>query len=208
MNTKLLEIRNKMKRKKPKFRRTNSNVMKQFKNWRKPRGMHNKRRLKRGGHQKNPSTGYSSPREVRGLTRGGFKPVLVCTFSDLNKIKKENIIVLSGKIGLNKKLKLLDEIKKLGLNVSNVKDIDNFIKSAKEIQDAKKLEKKSKKEKREISKKEAEKKKKEEDEKKKTEEKQKELSKEARVEERALAPTAVKEKQAPKVARATAPKSQ
>src|SRR3989344_1268655 len=132
MNTKLLEFRNRMKKKKPHFVRTDANVMKQFRNWRKPIGIHNKRRLKRGGHQKNPSIGFSSPKEVRGLDRNGLKPVLVCSFSDLDKITKENTIVLSGKLGLKKKLKLLDEIKKRNLHISNVKDIDQFVKSAKE----------------------------------------------------------------------------
>lgn len=196
-----------MKKKKPHFVRTDAQLMNRS-NWRRPVGMHNKRRLKRGGHQKNPSIGYSSPKEVRGLTKDGFKPILICSFSDLNKITKENIIVLSGKLGLNKKLKLLEEIKKLGFKISNVKDIDQFVKSAKEMQENKKLEKKKNNEKREVSKKEAEKKKKEEEANKKTEEdKQKELSKEAKVENKRQAATGVKEKQAPN-SRATAPKSQ
>lgn len=204
----LLELRNKLKRKKPKFVRTDANVMKQFKNWRKPRGRHNKRRLRKKGHQKNPSIGYSSPREVKGLTRQGLKPILINNINDLNKVTKENIIIISGKLGLNKKLKLLEKIKEHNYPVLNLKNIDEFVKTSKEKLELKKQEIKKEKEKKEKSKKEAEKKKKEKEEKEKTEEKQKELSKEAKIEQKIEAPTAIKEKQSKVMARPTAPKSQ
>ena len=69
----LLEIRKKLKAKKPTFIRTDSNRKKYKNNWRKPRGLHNKRRLNVKGHQKNPSHGYRSPVEVRGLHTSGLE---------------------------------------------------------------------------------------------------------------------------------------
>lgn len=205
--SKLLELRNKQKKKKPNFVRTDGNIFKQFKNWRKPRGRHNKRRLSKKGHQKNPSIGYSSPKEVRGLTRHGLKPILICNINDLNKFTKENIIIISGKLGLNKKLKIIEKIKELKYPVMNIKNIDEFIKVSKEKQETKKQETKKKKVEREQSKKEAEKKKEEKEKKEKTEEKQKDLSKEAKIEQKAESSQVMKEKQSKITARATAPKS-
>lgn len=204
----LLELRNRMKKKKPKFVRTDANVMKQFKSWRKPIGIHNKRRLSKKGHQSNVSIGYRSPIEVRGLTKIGLKPVIVNNLNDIKKITKEHTIILSSSLGLKNKIQILEKIKVLNLHISNLKDIDLFIRSAKEKLESKKKEKKKQKEEREKSKVEAEKKKKEKEEKEKTEEKQKELSKEAKVEQKIEAPQAKKEKQAPRMSKATAPKSQ
>ena len=70
----LLELRKIEKARKPKFIRKDSNTLKgkTRTKWRKPRGLHNKRRLNKKGHQKNPSVGYKSPVLVRGLQRSGL----------------------------------------------------------------------------------------------------------------------------------------
>ena len=97
-----------------------------------------------GSKRKQPSVGYSSPRAVRGFTRLGLKPFIVKTLKDLNKIKDE-IIIIGKTVGLKKKIQLLEKIKQLKLKVENVKDVDKFIKEAKENLEKRKLKRKEKK---------------------------------------------------------------
>lgn len=123
----LLEIRKKLKARKPTFLRTDSNRKKYKNNWRKPRGLHNKRRLKFKGHQKNPSQGYRSPVEVRGLHTSGLELVTINNLNDIKNIKENQIIEIASNVGTKNKIKMLEECKSKGLQVSNVKDIDKFI---------------------------------------------------------------------------------
>jgi large subunit ribosomal protein L32e len=172
--TDLIKLRKKIKDKKPDFVRQHGYKKKKLSKsgWRAPKGMHSKMRRKMGGKRKLPSMGYSSPRAVRGFTRQGFKPFIVKTLKDINKIKDE-IIIIGKKVGLRKKIQLLEKIKQLKLKVENVKDIDKFIKKVKENLEKRKTkrkeEKKTKetkkpkeKEKKEITEEEKEKKEKEE----------------------------------------------
>ncbi len=170
----LLEIRKKLKAKKPTFLRTDSNRKKYKNNWRKPRGLHNKRRLKFAGHQKNPSQGFRSPVEVRGLHTSGLELVNVSNLNDLNNVKENQIVEISSTVGTKNKVKILEECKAKKLQVVNVKDIDKFIadvKSKLELnkkQKTKKLE--DKKKSKASSLKKAEEKKKEEESKEKQDE--------------------------------------
>jgi large subunit ribosomal protein L32e len=177
----LLEKRNLDKKRKPTFRRQDSNKYSFNSKWRKPRGLHNKRRLNKKGHQKNPSTGYGSPKEVKFLTRDGLNRVLISNMNDIKNINKEkDIVVLSSKLGLKKKLQILEELGKLGLKVENIKDIQKFIEEKKSEFEEKKKKKQKKILKKEKSKKESLKKAKEKEEKKDgdSEDKQKEIKEE------------------------------
>ena len=172
----LLKLRNEKKRKQPDFHRQDSNKY-VFKNkWRKPRGLHNKKRLNKKGNQPNPSTGYGSPVEVKYLNRNGYITVLVKTLNDLNKIDKEKeIVVLSSTLGARKRIIILKKALELGLKIENVKDINKYIESkTSAIQERKKLKLKKKEEK-EKSKKESLKKK---EKKEVPEDKQKEVKEE------------------------------
>jgi len=207
----LLELRNKLKRKKPKFNRTDSNKYKQFKNWRKPRGLHNKRRLSKKGHQKNPSSGYRSPKEVKGLDRNGLREKIVKNISDLKKITEGDIAILSSTLGLKKKINILEEAKGKNIHVKGIKDIEEFLKKVKEKIEKEKQERKKKKEKKEKKKAEAEKKKKEKEKKEKeqkSEDKQKELSKEAKIEQKPQPPVGEGKQQQKPMPKQTAPKSE
>jgi len=175
----LLELRKSRKSRKPNFVRTDSNKEK-HKNrlkWRKPRGLHNKLRLKKKGHIKTPSVGYKSPKLVKGLHSSGLSFYLVNNIKDLEGLNKEKQIpIISSKLGLRKKISILEKCLSEKIQVLNVKDINLFLeeskakiaKKKKESQD-KKLEKKKKEEK-------IEKKKKEE--KEKSEDKQEKIKKE------------------------------
>lgn len=135
---KILELRNAMKKKKPVFLRQEVFRRKRLEaKWRMPKGHHSKMKQKLAGRRKMPSIGYSSPREVRGLTREGYRRVLVHNLAELNKVK-ENAVELSSSLGSRKKLELLKKIKELKLKVINVKNIDAEIKVIEEKVSARK----------------------------------------------------------------------
>lgn len=125
----LLAARKKVKASKPKnFLRTDSNRKKYKNKWRKPRGLHNKRRLGFRGHQKNPSAGYRSPVEVRGLNKQGLKEIIVSNLSDIKNIDgKGTIIIISKSVGLRKRLEILNELKNTNLQVQGITNIEKYI---------------------------------------------------------------------------------
>ncbi|MCD4759432.1 hypothetical protein K8R33_00920 [archaeon] len=153
---KALELRKKLKAKKPTFLRSDSNRGKYKNKWRKPRGIHNKRRLKFAGHQKNPSQGFRSPKEVRGLHTSGLELITIKNIKDLHKIDiKTQIAELSSTLGLRNKLIILEECKSKKIPILNIKDIDKFIKESREKIETKKKVKQKKTKDKEKSKKEA-----------------------------------------------------
>ena len=132
-NNKLLELRKQIKKRKPNFlRQCSHKVIKISEAWRRPKGIQSKMRLKHRGKRRRPSLGYSSPKKVRGLNRDGFEEVRVLRVEDLEGIDSKTQMPIIAKIGLKKKLMILEECKKRNLKVSNVKDIDEFIKDSQE----------------------------------------------------------------------------
>jgi large subunit ribosomal protein L32e len=93
--------------------------------WRKPKGRDNKMREKRKGYPAVVSVGYRTEKESRGKINGK-KPLLIYNLNDLKKANEENIIIL-GKIGKKKKIEVVKEIKKLGLETGNI-NIKKFLK--------------------------------------------------------------------------------
>ncbi|MBL7051632.1 MAG: 50S ribosomal protein L32e [Nanoarchaeota archaeon] len=175
---KLLALRKQIKKRKPNFvRQCSQKVIKIAKAWRRPKGIQSKMRLKHRGKKKSPSLGYSSPKKVRGLDRNGYEEVRVLRVEDLEGIDSKKQIVLIAKIGLKKKLMILDECKKRNLNVSNVKDIDEFIKDSQEWLVERKKATKERSKKRSAAKEASIKKAKGEEVKKKAEEKEEETKK-------------------------------
>lgn len=173
-----LEKRNERKSKKPTFRRQDSNKYSFNNKWRKPRGLHNKRRLNKKGHQKNPSIGYGSPKEVKYLTREGLNRINVNNVAELEGVNKEkDIIVISSKVGLKKRLDIAEKCIAQGLKIENIKDPKKYIEDQKALFEEKKKQKKKKLAEKEKTKKELAKKAKEKEEKKDedSEDKQKEI---------------------------------
>ena len=84
--------------------------------WRRPRGRHNKIRRKRVSYSSQPSIGYQKPRSERGLVKGHV-PEMVHTLNDLNKIKKNSIVILSGRVSAKKRLEILKKAEEIGLKV-------------------------------------------------------------------------------------------
>jgi large subunit ribosomal protein L32e len=177
MSEKLAQ-RNESKSKKPTFRRQDSNKYSFNNKWRKPRGLHNKRRLNKKGHQKNPSIGYGSPKEVKYLTKDGLNRIKVNNISELEGVNKEkDIIIISSKVGLKKKLDIITKCLSQGLKIENVKDPKKYIEDQNALFEEKKKQKKKKIVEKEKTKKELAKKAKEKEEKKDedSEDKQKEI---------------------------------
>ncbi|MDP1728869.1 MAG: eL32 family ribosomal protein [archaeon] len=137
-----LKLRNAIKKRKPTFERQYANVMKQFKgSWNRPRGMHSKMRRGMRGKKLIPTVGFRSPVEARGLTREGFKPVVVSNIEQLKKVNsKEQIAVLASGMGMRKRIELLNKAIELKLPISNVKDPSKFVLDAKKsVEDRKKV---------------------------------------------------------------------
>ena len=167
----LLELRTKIKNKKPDFIRQDSpKRMKVGFKWRKPKGIHSKIRHHFKGRRKMPSPGYKSPVNVKGLHASGSKTVMVFSVDDIKKIKTESEgIVIAKAVGAKKRLEILKKAKESNIRVLNlnvdehIKKIEDFINSKKKSeketkkQATKKEESKEKKEIKEAKQKEAEK---------------------------------------------------
>jgi len=108
--------------------------------------------------------GFSSPKEVRGLTRDGHEIILINTLSELEGIKTP--ISIGATVGKRKRMIIIQECKKNNIQILNIKDVESYTKA---IEDSLKSNKqriqqrKDKRAKEEAKKKAAEKKKDEKD---------------------------------------------
>ena len=135
----LLKIRLEAKKHKPKFVRRNYRKLKLKDTWRKPRGLHNKLRLKRKGHIKNPSTGYRSPKLIRYLDRNGLIPVIVSNINDISKLDpNKHSILFESTIGIKNRLKMLDKAQSMNFKTSNYKDINSTKERLQQLIDSRK----------------------------------------------------------------------
>ena len=121
LKEKLLELRKKIKSKKPDFIRYESWRYKRVKpNWRKPKGIDSKVREKRKGWIKIPDIGYRSPKVVRGLHPSGFEEVLVYRPEDLEKLDPtKHAVRIAHTVGTRKRLAILEKAEELELVVLN-----------------------------------------------------------------------------------------
>ena len=107
------------KKKKPKFNVLNFGFFKSIKKrWRKPRGTHNKKRMKFKWAGALPKIGYKNAAAIRGM-RDGMKEVLVHNLSELDG-HKNVLIRIASAVGARKRIMILDKAKKLGLKVVNM----------------------------------------------------------------------------------------
>lgn len=94
-----------------------------YEKWRRPKGIDNKTRLKLKGFPPIVTIGYRKPKEIRGLHPSGYKPVVVSNINQLEQLKEKKdtyAIILSGKLGLKKRLEILAKAKEYGIKVLNV----------------------------------------------------------------------------------------
>lgn len=127
--------------------------------WRKPKGIHNKVKKSIKGHRKKAKIGYSNPKKKEFT--------LVKTLSELQNAK--GTIIISNKVGTKKKIELLKQALEKKITISNIKNIEEYLKKIEEERKKKKekkQQKEKKKEKKEIITKKKTEKKSEEEEKK------------------------------------------
>jgi large subunit ribosomal protein L32e len=121
MISKLLGIRKKKKAKKPAFIRQEGYRHKKLADtWRRPRGRHSKLRKGEKARGKKPSTGFSSPKAVKGLSASGLKRVYVSNTEDLKNLdSKKEIAVIRSAVGRKKRMEIAAEAENLKVRVQN-----------------------------------------------------------------------------------------
>ncbi|MFH1054383.1 MAG: 50S ribosomal protein L32e [Candidatus Woesearchaeota archaeon] len=175
MKEELIQLRKRIKDKKPKFtRQDNHKKPKLGDKWRRPKGIDSKMRLRLKGYKKSPSKGYKSPKAVKGLSKEGLKKILVYTIKDIDPINNEEEgIIISKGVGNKKRIEIIKRANEKKINVLNIKKPLEYVKNVEDNLKDKKESKKKEKDKKEEKEKEKEKKAKEKEKKDKAESKDK-----------------------------------
>ncbi len=110
------------KKEKPKFNVLNYGHRKRVSSrWRKPRGTHNKKRMKMAWTGASPGIGYKNPDAVRGVRPDGTKEVLVHNMEMLEGLDKVTIRIAS-KVGAKKRKEIEEKARTMKLKVANPKE--------------------------------------------------------------------------------------
>lgn len=131
----MLELRKKLKAKKPVFVRDDSYKVKRVDaSWRRPKGLHAKLRIKYKQAGRFVSPGFGSPALVHGLDRSGYEPVLVSNASMVDMLNaKEQAALIASTVGTRKRIEILNRAKEKNVVVLNVKNAEEFINAAKKV---------------------------------------------------------------------------
>ncbi len=123
---KLLQQRRTAKKRKPYFVVKESHCIKRVKErWRLPRGRHSAARQRYRGRPAQPHPGYSSPKEVRGLSREGLIPVVVHNEKEIQTLKEGvHGLIIAKDVGSKKKLALLALAQEKKIALLQVKDAE------------------------------------------------------------------------------------
>ena len=116
-----LRAKEKERKNKPDFVRQESwRYVRVKENWRRPRGIDSKMRIKKKGWPPSPEPGYGMPRAVRGLHPSGYEEVLVHRPEDLDSIDRERqAIRIASTVGAKKRAAILERARELGIKVLN-----------------------------------------------------------------------------------------
>jgi len=117
----LLKVRKKQKAKKPNFVQTDLHKKKRLKNtWRRPKGLHNKKRRHILGKGEMARVGYGSPVAVKGLHPSGFQDVLMSRIQDLDELDPSTQAVrIARTVGQRKRMDIVKKARSLGLKILN-----------------------------------------------------------------------------------------
>ncbi len=118
----LIKLREEIKRRKPKFVRYLSKRYKKLRRsgYRRPKGRHNKMRLRIFGKPRLVSVSYGVPKEVRGLHPSGYEEILVHNIKELESADpKKQAVRIASSVGTKKKIELLRRAEELGIVVLN-----------------------------------------------------------------------------------------
>lgn len=116
-----LELRTRLKAKKPKFRRQESWRYKRVSQvWRKPDGIDSKMRAKKKGWPKSAEIGYRGPRKTRYVHPSGFKEVLVRNVDDLAEVDPQiQAVRIAHTVGLKKRAEISVRAGEKGIRLLN-----------------------------------------------------------------------------------------
>lgn len=117
----LLKLRAKKNRKRPKFIRAEFHRLKRLQtSWRRPRGIDSKMRKKLKGKRKRPSTGYRNPQLVKGLHPSGKEVVKVFNIFDLDDVDTANqIIQIGSTVGSRKRISIINLAEEKDIHIIN-----------------------------------------------------------------------------------------
>jgi large subunit ribosomal protein L32e len=88
--------------------------------WRRPRGLQSKQRRHYGYRAKIVRVGYGSPKDVRGLTPSGYRPIIVHHADELSGLDpKLEAAIIARTVGTRRRLVLEEAARKLGVRVLN-----------------------------------------------------------------------------------------
>jgi large subunit ribosomal protein L32e len=88
--------------------------------WRRPRGLQSKQRRHYGYRPKVVRVGYRSPARVRGLVPSGFRPIIVNTTADLERLNARlEAAIIARTVGTRRRLVLEETARRLGIRVLN-----------------------------------------------------------------------------------------
>jgi large subunit ribosomal protein L32e len=129
----LLELRNKLKAKMPKFIRHDAHKKKRVgTGWRRPKGIQNKMRLHRKGYARDCSTGFGSPKAVHSLSRDGLKQNLIHNSAELASLNpKSDGVIVARTIGDRKRSIVIKEATEKGFTLLNI-TVEKFTKKQEE----------------------------------------------------------------------------
>jgi large subunit ribosomal protein L32e len=121
VNKRLLRVREKIRKSRPKFRRQESWRYKRLKpSWRKPIGIDNSMRHHKRGIPTIVRVGFRGPKATRGLTRTGKVEVLIHNTYDLEEIDKETQVVrIASTVGTRKKVAITNKADELEIKIIN-----------------------------------------------------------------------------------------
>ena len=86
--------------------------------WRRPTGKHNKTRLKRFSYPIQPGIGFGTPRKTSGKVQN-LNPILITNMADLLSAGKNNILIVSRKLGAKKKMEILKKAAEMNFKIAN-----------------------------------------------------------------------------------------
>lgn len=121
VDKRLLRVREKIRKSRPKFRRQESWRYKRLKpSWRKPIGIDNSMRHHKRGIPTIVRVGFRGPKATRGLTRTGKVEVLIHNTYDLEEIDKETQVVrIASTVGTRKKVAITNKADELEIKIIN-----------------------------------------------------------------------------------------